>query len=87
MKINKKLEPIISGVSAAITISFLAFLTEKGFTSVWLMFSFGATVLIVFVNYKSDAAQPKNIFFGHLVSIIVGILIVQLTVILCMKLI
>ena len=75
MKINKKFEPIISGVSAAVTISVLAFLTEKGFVSVWLMFSFGATVLIVFVNYKSDAAQPKNIFFGHLVSIIVGILI------------
>ena len=38
------------------------------------MFSFGATVFIVFVLYDLDTAQPKNIFFGHLVSIIVGII-------------
>ena len=38
------------------------------------MFSFGATVFIVFVLYDLETAQPKNIFFGHLVSIIVGII-------------
>ena len=38
------------------------------------MFSFGATVFIVFVLYKLETAQPKNIFFGHLVSILVGII-------------
>ena len=38
------------------------------------MFSFGATVFIVFVLYELETAQPKNIFFGHLISIIVGIL-------------
>ena len=77
MKINKKFEPIISGVSAAVTISVLAFLTEKGFVSVWLMFSFGATVFIVFVLYNLETAQPKNIFFGHLISILVGIIFNQ----------
>ena len=74
MKIQKNLEPIISGVSAAIVISILAFLTLNTSAGVWLMFSFGATVFIVFVLYKLETAQPKNIFFGHLVSILVGII-------------
>ena len=38
------------------------------------MFSFGATVFIVFVLYELETAQPKNIFFGHLISILVGII-------------
>ena len=73
MKIQKKLEPIVSGIAAAVVISFLAFLTLETSAGVWLMFSFGATVFIVFVLYNLETAQPKNIFFGHLISILVGI--------------
>ena len=61
-------------MSAAIVIGILAFLTLRTSAGVWLMFSFGATVFIVFVLYDLETAQPKNIFFGHLVSIIVGII-------------
>ena len=75
MKIRKNLEPIVSGISAAIVISILAFFTLETSAGVWLMFSFGATVFIVFVLYDLETAQPKNIFFGHLISIIVGIII------------
>ena len=75
MKIRKNLEPIVSGISAAIVISILAFFTLETSAGVWLMFSFGATVFIVFVLYYLETAQPKNIFFGHLISIIVGIII------------
>ncbi len=74
MKIPKNFEPIVSGVSAAIVIGVLAFLTLRTSAGVWLMFSFGATVFLVFVLYNLETAQPKNIFFGHLVSIIVGII-------------
>ena len=74
MKIRKDLEPIVSGISAAIVIGILAFLTLETSAGVWLMFSFGATVFIVFVLYDLETAQPKNIFFGHLISIIVGII-------------
>ena len=35
---------------------------------------FGATVFIVFVLYNLETAQPKNVFFGHLVSVLVGII-------------
>ena len=74
MKIRKNLEPIVSGISAAIVIGILAFLTLRTSAGIWLMFSFGATVFIVFVLYDLETAQPKNIFFGHLVSIFVGII-------------
>ena len=74
MKIPKNIEPIASGISAAIVIGVLAFLPLRTSAGVWLMFSFGATVFIVFVLYNLETAQPKNIFFGHLVSVLVGII-------------
>ena len=67
MKIPKKFEPIISGISAAVTIGFLAYLTLNTTAGIWLMFSFGATVFLVFVLYNLETSQPKNIFFGHLI--------------------
>ena len=74
MKITKKFEPIAAGISAAIVISILAYLTLETSLGIWLMFSFGATVFLVFVLYDLETAQPKNIFFGHLISILVGII-------------
>jgi len=73
MKISKNLEHVLSGLSASFVIGVLAFLTLKTSSGIWLMFSFGATVFIVFVLHDLETAQPKNIFFGHLVSILVGI--------------
>ena len=74
MKITKKFEPIVAGISAAIVISILAYLTLETSSGIWLMFSFGATVFLVFVLHNLETAQPKNIFFGHLISILVGII-------------
>ena len=76
MKLKKNFEPIASGFAAAIVIGLLAFLTLETEAGIWLMFSFGATVFIVFVLYDLDTAQPKNIFFGHLLTSIVGVLFV-----------
>ncbi len=74
MKVKKNLEPLISGIAGALVISILAFITLETSAGIWLMFSFGATIFIVFVLYDLDTAQPKNIFFGHLISILVGII-------------
>ena len=74
MKISKKLEPIVTGLSASIIIGILAYLSFETSTGFWLMFSFGSTTLIVLIFYKSEFAQPGNIFFGHLLGIIIGIL-------------
>ena len=74
MKIPKKFDPILSGISASFVIGILAFLTLNTSAGIWLMFSFGATIFLVFVLYNLETAQPKNIFFGHLISMLVGVL-------------
>ena len=73
MKITKKLEPVIAGLSASIIIAVLGFLSFETSTGYWLMISFGATALIVFILHDKEFAQPTNIFFGHLLGIIIGI--------------
>ena len=74
MKITKKLEPVVTGISASIIIGVLAFLSFETSTGFWLMFSFGSTTLIILIFYESEFAQPGNIFFGHLLGIIIGII-------------
>ena len=74
MKILKKIEPIIIGLCSSAIIGVLAFLSFETSTGFWLMISFGATSLIVFVLHDKEFAQPGNIFFGHLLGIVVGIL-------------
>ena len=78
MKIKKNLEPIVAGLSSSIIIGVLAFLSFETSTGYWLMISFGATALIVIVLYDKEFAQPGNIFFGHLLGIVVGILFNEL---------
>ena len=75
MKISKKFEPLVAGVAASVIIGILSFLSFETSTGFWLMFSFGSTTLIVLIFYESEFAQPSNIFFGHLLGIIIGILI------------
>ena len=74
MKISKNFEPLVAGVAASVIIGILSFLSFETSTGFWLMFSFGSTTLIVLIFYESEFAQPSNIFFGHLLGIIVGIL-------------
>jgi|TARA_B110000967_G_C18848073_1_gene543072 CBS-domain-containing membrane protein len=68
------LKPIYNGLSAAFVISVLSLLTFDSPLGVWLMFSFGSSALILFVFHDSEFAKPKNVFFGHLISICIGIL-------------
>ena len=74
MKFNNKYSPIVLGISAALIIGTLGFLSLETSLGYWLIFSFGATTFSVLVFYKADMAQPRNVFFGHLVSITVGVL-------------
>ena len=75
MKIPKNFEPLVAGIAASLIIGILSFLSFETSTGFWLMFSFGSTTLIVLLFYESEFAQPTNIFFGHLLGIILGILI------------
>ena len=74
MKISKKLEPLLAGLFASIIIGILSFLSFETSTGFWLMFSFGSSTLIVLVFHNSEFAQPANVFFGHLLAIVIGIL-------------
>ena len=74
MKISKKLEPLLAGLFASIIIGILSFLSFETSTGFWLMFSFGSSTLIVLVFHDSKFAQPANVFFGHLLEIVIGIL-------------
>ncbi len=74
MKIAKKLEPLLAGLLASIIIGILSFLSFETSTGFWLMFSFGSSTLIVLVFHDSEFAQPANVFFGHLLAIVIGIL-------------
>ena len=74
MKISKKIEPLLAGLFASIIIGVLSFLSFETSTGFWLMFSFGSSTLIVLVFHDSEFAQPANVFFGHLLAIVIGIL-------------
>ena len=70
----KKFEPVLNGLSVALVICVLSLLTFESSFGVWLMFSFGSSALILFVYHESEFARAKNVFFGHLISITIGIL-------------
>jgi len=73
----KIFEPLYIGLSVAFVICVLSVLTFDSSVGVWLTFSFGSTALILFVFHDSEFSKPKNVFFGHLVSIAIGILFNQ----------
>ena len=66
MKIKKNLEPIASGLSASIVIGILGFITLETSAGIWLMFSFGATVFLVFVLYDLELLSQKTFSLGIL---------------------
>ena len=68
--------PFLAGVGAAVTIGILAYITYQTELGLWLLASFGATTVIVFGYHDNPFAQPKNVFFGHLLTALVGILFI-----------
>ena len=68
---------IIAGIFSIITISFLTLLTYKTEFGLFLVASFGSTMVLLYGYPESPFAQPKNIFFGHLLTSIVGVIFVN----------
>ncbi|MBT3549107.1 MAG: HPP family protein [Gammaproteobacteria bacterium] len=56
------------------TLSFLGNMTDIGW---FITGSFGATMVIIYAYPEHEFAQPKNIFFGHLVTSLCGLIILQ----------
>ena len=77
---NKKIlnQSITSAVFSAITIGILTLLTYKTEYGVFLIASFGSSMVLLYGYPESPFAQPKNIFFGHLLAAVVGIFFLNL---------
>ena len=67
----------IAGIFSIITIGCLTFLTYKTEFGLFLVASFGSTMVLLFGYPESPFAQPKNIFFGHLLTALVGVIFVN----------
>ena len=75
--------PLLGGVGAGITIAILAYITFQSILSgsnygLWIVATFGSTVVLVFGYPDNDFAQPKNVLLGHLLCTLVGIIFVTL---------
>ena len=75
---NKKIlnQSIISAIFSTITIGFLTLLTYKTEFGIFLIASFGSSMVLLYGYPESPFAQPKNIFFGHLLTSVIGVLFV-----------
>ena len=69
---------IVSTIFSIITIGFLTLLTYKTEYGIFLIASFGSSMVLLYGYPESPFAQPKNIFFGHLLTSIVGIVFLNL---------
>ena len=68
MKNSNFFKALIAGLFSFITISALTLLTYKTEFGVFLIASFGSTMVLLYGYPESPFAQPKNIFFGHLLT-------------------
>ena len=78
IKITKPLlqKALIAGFFSAFTIGVLTVLTYKSTLGYFLAGSFGSSMVLLFGFPESPFAQPKNVFFGHLVTALVGVVFV-----------
>ena len=77
MKFKNFKQIFFAVIFSIITIGTLTFLTYKTEFGVFLIASFGSTMVLLFGYPESPFAQPKNIFFGHLVTATIGVIFVN----------
>jgi CBS-domain-containing membrane protein len=71
-------QSILAGLFSIITIAALTFLTYKTEFGVFLLASFGSSMVLLYGYPESPFAKPKNVFFGHLVTTLVGLIFLNL---------
>lgn len=71
-------QSVSAGIFSIITIGILSILTYKTEFGVFLLASFGSSMVLLYGYPESPFAQPKNVFFGHLLTAIVGIIFLYL---------
>ena len=85
MKLKKIIcwPPLLAGVGAGFTITILTYITFQSILAghiygLWLTAAFGSSVVLVFGYPENEFAQPKNVFFSHLLCAFIGIVFVTL---------
>ena len=77
MEKDNLVRSILAGLFSAITIGTLTYLTYKTTFGLFLIASFGSSMVLLYGYPESPFAQPKNIFFGHLLTALVGVIILN----------
>ena len=77
MEKDHLLKSILAGLFSTITIGALTYLTYKTPFGLFLIASFGSSMVLLYGYPESPFAQPKNIFFGHLLTAFVGIVVLK----------
>ncbi len=66
-------QSFLAGLFSIITIGILAILTYKTEYGIFLLASFGSSMVLLYGYPESPFAKPKNVFFGHLITALVGL--------------
>ena len=67
-------QSFLASLFSIVTIGILTFLTYKTEYGVFLLASFGSSMVLLYGYPESPFAQPKNVFFGHLITAITGLI-------------
>ena len=80
IRIDKEIfkKALLAGFFSAFTIGVLTVLTYKTALGLFLAGSFGSSMVLLFGFPESPFAQPRNVFFGHFVTTLVGVIFVNL---------
>ena len=66
-------QSFLSGLFSIFTIALLTVLTYKTELGIFLLASFGSSMVLLYGYSESPFAQPKNVFFGHFTTTLVGL--------------
>ena len=66
-------QSFLAGIFSIITIGVLTILTYKTEYGIFLLASFGSSMVLLYGYPESPFAQPKDVFFGHLITSLVGL--------------
>ena len=72
--LKRAIQAFIFSIITIGTISYLSFETPYG---LFLAGSFGSSMVLLFGYPESPFAQPKNVFFGHFITSLVGVIVFQ----------
>ena len=69
---------LISSLGAFLCIFLIAYFNSVDETNLWLIPPFGASLVLVMAVHDSPLAQPRNVFFGHILSASSGVFLFYL---------